>query len=230
MGSDDFFKKKKAERAARKHEQRQPKPNAFLIVTEGTKTEPNYFNGVKSYIQSKYGGQIDVQSLPEITTEGKGMSTGRLVEEALKLVSAANIQYAQVWVVFDKDDNSDFNAAIQQAENYKFGVAWSNASFEYWIYAHFNFSDTALHRDDWVAKVNQIFARRGINKGRYSKSIPSIFSLCTKHGSLKNAIANTKSIHEQHCASRKKPDRCDPCSTVYKLIEEFSPYLDELLK
>ena len=35
MGSDDLFKKRRAERQQRKHEFKIPKANSFLIVTEG---------------------------------------------------------------------------------------------------------------------------------------------------------------------------------------------------
>lgn len=47
MGSDDLFKKHRAERRKRKSETRKPKANSYLIVTEGICTEPNYFNGIK---------------------------------------------------------------------------------------------------------------------------------------------------------------------------------------
>ena len=49
--------------------------------------------------------------------------------------------YSQVWVVFDKDDFDDFDEAVALAEKYGFKVAWSNQSFEYWLYLHFNYSD-----------------------------------------------------------------------------------------
>jgi len=41
MGSDDFFKKKRAERKRRNYAYKQPKANSFLIVTEGEK--PNHY-------------------------------------------------------------------------------------------------------------------------------------------------------------------------------------------
>ena len=53
MGSDDLFKKRRAERQQRKHEFKIPKANSFLIVTEGERTEPLYFNGLKKLIEEK---------------------------------------------------------------------------------------------------------------------------------------------------------------------------------
>ena len=42
MGTDDLFKKRRAERQKRKHEFKSVNTNSFLIVTEGEKTEPLY--------------------------------------------------------------------------------------------------------------------------------------------------------------------------------------------
>lgn len=52
-------------------------------------------------------------------------------------------------MVFDKDDFDDFDLAIEMGEAKGYKVAWSNQSFEYWLYLHFRYSDSALHRDEW---------------------------------------------------------------------------------
>lgn len=46
MGSDDLFKKRRAEHKHRNYEFRKTKVNSFLIVTEGEKTEPLYLRGI----------------------------------------------------------------------------------------------------------------------------------------------------------------------------------------
>ena len=46
MGSDDIFKKRRAERKERQHSYLEPKANSFLIVTEGECTDPLYFKGL----------------------------------------------------------------------------------------------------------------------------------------------------------------------------------------
>ena len=35
-------------------------PANYLIVCEGKKTEPNYFNGLRKKIKEKYGDKVDV--------------------------------------------------------------------------------------------------------------------------------------------------------------------------
>ena len=140
MGTDEIFKKRRAKLEERKKELKTPTPNSFLIVSEGTKTEPLYFDGLAKYINEKYGNGIDVEK-PLIDTCGEGKCTVSLVEETSKIVSRSKTMYSQVWVVFDKDDFGDFDEAIELAEKSGYHVGWSNQSFEYWIFLHFNYSD-----------------------------------------------------------------------------------------
>lgn len=72
MGTDDLFKKRRADRKKRKHEYRMPRANSYLIVTEGTRTEPLYFRGIQKLIQDKLGGNVDVVELPVIDIKGEG--------------------------------------------------------------------------------------------------------------------------------------------------------------
>ena len=53
MGTDDLFKKRRAERQKRKHEFKSVNTNSFLIVTEGEKTEPLYFKACKRKLTKK---------------------------------------------------------------------------------------------------------------------------------------------------------------------------------
>lgn len=78
MGSDDLFKKRKKSRQKRKYAFRSPKADSYLIVTEGTRTEPNYFNGLKEKIVESIGGMVNVVSAPEITIYGV-YSCGRII-------------------------------------------------------------------------------------------------------------------------------------------------------
>ena len=109
MGSDDLFKKRRAERQQRKHEFKIPKANSFLIVTEGERTEPLYFNGLKKLIEEKIGGMVDIVEVPTIDVFGEGSSTEKLIEITEKRVKDAKIFYQNIWLVFDKDDFEDFD-------------------------------------------------------------------------------------------------------------------------
>ena len=101
MGTDDIFKHKREKLKERKKELRTPKPNSYLIVSEGKKTEPLYFDGLAEYINQKYGNRINTAG-PTIDTCGEGMCTVSLVEKAAKIVARSVNVYNQIWVVFDK--------------------------------------------------------------------------------------------------------------------------------
>lgn len=169
MGSDDLFKKRRGERKQRQHEYKTPKANSFLIVTEGERTEPLYFKGIQKLIKEKVGGIVDVVETPLIDIHGEGCATGKLIEITERIVKDAKIIYQNIWVVFDKDDFEDFDQAIKDGTSKGYKIAWSNQSFEYWLYLHFNYSDSALHRGVWNEKLDSIFKQYQLGDGTYKK-------------------------------------------------------------
>ena len=114
----------------------------FLIVCEGSKTEPNYFEGFR---------------VPREIYDVKGMgdNTIRLVREAIKLKEQGN--YDQVWVVMDKDDFpvDHFNGAIEMARAKNICVAYSNEAFELWYLLHFDYHDTAVSRRTYRERLSR---------------------------------------------------------------------------
>ena len=211
-------------RRQRKHETRKPRANSYLIVTEGTKTEPNYFNGLKEMIEKRVGGNVNVVSVPQIDVEGKGVSTRRLLEKTRMLVKNAKILYQNIWVVFDKDEFVDFDEAIRQGEKCGYNVAWSNQSFEYWLFLHFQYSDAALHRKDWERKLSEVFKLKGVGKP-YDKNVEDIFDVVTTYGSIKVAISNANRRMSQYEKSGLLPSEFDPGTKVHILVDDLMSYL-----
>lgn len=54
MGTDNINKRRSIERKQRISRELQTRAETWLIVCEGTKTEPNYFKALFDYINSKY--------------------------------------------------------------------------------------------------------------------------------------------------------------------------------
>lgn len=227
MGSDDLFKKRREERKRRKHEYRPINTNSFLIVTEGERTEPLYLKGIQKKIKEKMDGRIDVIEIPVIDIHGEGCGTGKLIEVTERIVKEAKILYQNVWVVFDKDDFDDFNVAIQLGKEKGYQVAWSNQSFEYWLYLHFNYSDSALHRYDWNEKLNEIFKQYNLGDGTYRKNYDNIYDLVNVYDGVNSAIRNAKRRMAGFVDERDIPSQYDPGTMVYKLVEDLKRYLDE---
>lgn len=89
-------------------------PEYHLIVSEGEKTEPNYFNGLKKDI-GENGRKIKI----EIPTRKGSKNPLMLVDSAQKYVDdyrKNDIYIKHVWVVYDKDDVPDniFNDAAEE--------------------------------------------------------------------------------------------------------------------
>lgn len=227
MGSDDLFKKRRAAREKRKHEYKNPKANTYLIVTEGERTEPLYFKGLRTLITEKIGGAVDVIELPVIDIHGRGCSTGKLIEMTDQIVKDAKIMYQEIWVVFDKDDFEDFDQAIELGESKGYHVAWSNQSFEYWLYLHFYYSDSALHRNDWADKLNDLFAQYGLGDGTYRKNYEEIYNILNQYDGVNTAIKYAKRRMAGFEKSGKRASAYDPGTTVHILVENLKKYLEE---
>ena len=73
-------------------------PEYHLIVTEGTKTEPAYFEAIKNEINRRHPQKIQLQ------IEGAGLNTVSLFEKAKALVAISPNVYKHVWIVYDTDD------------------------------------------------------------------------------------------------------------------------------
>lgn len=227
MGTDDLFKKRRAERKQRKIAYKQPKANSFLIVTEGERTEPLYFRGIQKLIQEKVGGTVNVVEIPVIDIQGEGCSTGKLIEKTDEIVNKANIIYQNVWVVFDKDDFNDFDQAIKDGIDRGYKVAWSNQSFEYWLYLHFNYSVSALHRDAWNEKLDEIFKQYHLGNGKYQKNYEDIYTMVNMFDGVNTAIKFAKRRMTDFDERSMKPSEYDPGTMVHKLVEELKKYLEE---
>jgi hypothetical protein len=108
----------------------------FLIVCEGTQTEPNYF---RSFRVPKV--VIDI--------EGLGRNPTQIVEYAIDRRSEDD--FDQVWCVFDRDSFpvSDITKAVALAKKNNIQIAYSNEAFELWYILHFQFLNAAIPRSDY---------------------------------------------------------------------------------
>lgn len=227
MGTDDIFKRKRADRKQRRHEFKIPKANSYLIVTEGKRTEPLYFKGLQKIILQKIGGSVEVVEAPVIEISGEGCSTGKLIEAADRIVKNAKIIYQNVWLVFDRDDFADFDKAINAGLDKGYKIAWSNPSFEYWLYLHFSYSDSALHRNEWMRKLNELFKVHQLGDGCYRKNDENIYNIVNTFGGVDIAINHAKRRMKDYDKNILKPSQYNPGTMVWLLVEELRKYLIE---
>lgn len=225
MGSDDLFKNRRAARKKRDHDFRAPKANSYLIVTEGKKTEPLYFGGLKEKILEFVGGTVDIVDIPQIDIHGEGSSTEKLIEITEEYVSKAKIIYQNIWVLFDKDDFTDFDSAVDLGKSKGYSVGWSNQCFEYWIFLHFEYSDSDLHRSQWNKKLNDLFKMHHLTEHGYKKNLANLYTLLDSIDGVTTAIKNAKHRMTDYREGIDKPSEISPGTTVYLLVEQLLNYI-----
>jgi hypothetical protein len=217
------------DRSAKYYQQQKgPKPNSrykrkfYLIVCEGEKTEPNYFEGLKRDLPP------GVLTTVQIQIEGTGRNTLSLIDEALRLKKEYEKRTTRpvdkLWTVFDRDSFSpnDFNSAILQCENSKpkIGCAWSNEAFELWYLLHFNYYCNGIQRDGYKRLIERNLKPKVGEGYRYKKNSEEMYNILKEHGSLTDAIRNAKRLAEVYAGREDFADH-NPRTMVYKLVEEL---------
>lgn len=188
---------------------------SVLIVCEGTKTEPNYFEA----FAKKQQGII----VYDIEVKGLGRGTKDVVEKAIALKNKNN--YDRVWAVFDKDEfpAKDFNEAIALGEKNGVEVAWSNEAFELWYLYHFQNVTTGVSRKDYEEKisaaVNASTKYNSKKKYKYTKKDPNNYAVMTTYGSMDFAMQYAEAKHLEYTDSRYANQ--NPCTTVYRLVRQL---------
>lgn len=190
-----------------------------LIVTEGTKTEPQYFEALRDHINKNEKNRIQLEII------GTGKNTRGLFEYARDLVSKSPNGYSHVWLVYDKDDFPDdrFNVTVSLCENYsiKDGVTyhaiWSNECIELWFLLHFSYMQSDLHRFEYFPKLTECLAQYG----EYRKNREDMFDILLPN--LDIAIENAVKLSDEH--KGRTPADSAPCTKMYELMQKFKPYL-----
>ncbi len=207
--------RKQAKAAKKRQENVRDEHVRFLIVCEGEKTEPFYFDALVKNCTS---------TVREVTIEGEGMATIALVEQTKKIKEDLERQNAmrfdRVWVVFDKDDFEDFNDAIALARRYGFKSAWTNEAFELWYILHFQYLDTGISRDTYLEKLGDAFRKSmGDEKFRYEKGNPKIYHLLQRYGQENLAKRYAEKLRKMHRGNDYATHK--PCTMVDVLVKEL---------
>lgn len=194
----------------------------YLIVCEGEKTEPNYFQGLKDDLPK------GVLTYCQIDIEGTGRNTQSLVDESLRLKEAyekdSNRPIDRLWVVFDRDSftANDFNNAILRCQNAtpEIGCAWSNEAFELWYLLHFQYYENGMSRRDYKGLIENSLKPFAGNNFRYEKNSEEMYTLLKQYGSLDDAIRNAKRL-AVNFGNRQDYANHNPCTMVWQLVEEL---------
>ena len=187
----------------------------FLIVCEGEKTEPYYFEAL-----------VDANSsaVREVSIEGQGMATMALVDQAQQIRKELELKnktrFDRVWIVFDKDSFQDFNQAIAKAKRLGMKTAWTNEAFELWYYLHFEYLDAAIGRHEYLSRLRNFIGKCiGDKNFWYQKGSKENYRLITTYGNEEIAKRHAKRLRRMYNDTNYAAH--NPCTQVDLLVEEL---------
>lgn len=205
---------------ARRDKPKKIQPEYHLIVTEGTDTEPAYFQSIKDEINSQYRDRIQLHIF------GEGDNTLNLFERARQKAVANPNGYKHVWVVYDTDDfpAEHINKTAELCasagnEEVTYHAIWSNQCIELWFLLHFSYMQSDLHRKEYWPKLTEWLET--LSAGKYEKNRPDMFFVLRPY--MDAAIANAKRLDANN--EGKPPASAAPGTKMYILIEKLLPYL-----
>jgi ElaB/YqjD/DUF883 family membrane-anchored ribosome-binding protein len=179
----------------------------FLIVCEGTETEPNYFASFKN--------ELKTQAFLKI--EPAGMVSLSVVKKAKRLKDEDS-EYDEVWCVFDRDFKSEnknqqnFNEAIEFAKRNNINLAVSNDAFELWFLLHYEYYSSETHRSD----LKQILSDKKRLGTKYKKNSEDMYEKLKDK--QPEAIKNAKKLWNECDRNYNK----NPSTTVFQLVEKLN--------
>lgn len=188
MGSEDLFHRRKARAGAQLQRQKRERARnkRYLIVCEGTKTEPYYLRELLD----------DLGIRPQVVriAPNDGVSPDRVVAHAVALYeqdAVAGDPFDTVYCVFDRDRHTTFDAAVQRtrdlnAAGQPFVAITSTPCFEVWLLLHFGYSDQPFHAAGKKSVGDQVVSALKTKPGfaKYGKGQKGIY------GQLKDRLAD----------------------------------------
>ncbi len=187
---------------------------SILIVCEGEKSEPIYFNALKAKLRLII---VDVEII------GKGAAPITVVNSAIDLreqrkrkakKSLTKAEYEIIYCVFDVEaptPHGSLTGAVGMAHAHNLEVILSNPCFEYWYILHFRKTSAPFSSSQNVKSA----LRR--EHSAYSESDTTIFNVV--YPKTSDAIKHSKEVlKEQHNDSEDLSD-CNPSTHVHKIVE-----------
>lgn len=188
-----------AQRGRRGRPHRQP-ARRILVVTEGTRTEPQYVEGLNRYLRSKGATAI-------VKPVSVGKDPLKVVQKCVEKRSEAaqnDKGYDDCVCLVDVDEHQTLSAAVQLAEREEIRLLISNLKFEAWLRWHAEDKRSALSS----AQLDELVTRLGLVKG---KMLSQSFPFHQVHDACKTARA----IDPEMRPGRKGPD---PSSSMPILV------------
>lgn len=193
-----------------------------LIVCEGSKTEPGYFEKLKHYLRL-----ASVEPRPiDVVVEGEGFQSAPLavVRYAIGLRDERNKEirrgatnesrFDEIWCVFDTESepfSESFLAAVELAKKNRFHLVVSNPAFEFWYLVHYELTTRSfLDADEVIQQLKRYvpeYEKRSVPENGLFARLPT-------------AIANSEGVKDQ-LAEVYRGDFPNPSTSVEKIVKSL---------
>lgn len=176
MAKSRHWREREARALARKKGKRPPYPRV-LIVCEGAKTEPLYFEDIRKQTR------VPSAHIKVIHSEG---TQPRQVVDCAEDTFKATKEYEWVFAVFDRDDHTTYNDALTRAaaldnalknderKPVRFVAVPSVPCFELWLLLHYADIQAYFHRHEIINRL------RGHIPG-YQKGTENVYATTSPH-------------------------------------------------
>ncbi|MBA6231989.1 MULTISPECIES: RloB family protein [unclassified Colwellia] len=219
MGTDNLFHKRKAKASdgLERRKARRASYDKVLIVCEGEKTEPNYFNELINFYKL---------NTANVEIDGTcGSSPKSVFERALELYQKEECKgdaFDKVYCVFDKDSHGTYDETLIRISAQKprgvFHSAISVPCFEYWLLLHFQYTTKPYHATGSSSIGNEVLKDLKAVFPEYAKGSDDIFERLS--GQLEFAKSNA-----QRSLAHALTDHTDnPTTYIHELVD----YLQKL--
>ena len=164
MASDNSPKERQQKQLERK-QGRRASYDRILIVSEGSKTEPNYFREIRAAYRL-HTANVEVRPCELGTAPIQVMQYAQaLFEDGDRHKHIQRRAFEKVYAVFDRDDHDSYHEALTLAtsldgklrndtkQSVTFRAIASVPSFELWLLLHFEDIQAPLHRDDVMRRL-----------------------------------------------------------------------------
>ncbi|TVQ34747.1 MAG: RloB domain-containing protein [Wenzhouxiangella sp.] len=214
MGSDDLFRKRRAQekQALKRRHYRRARYEKVLIVCEGGKTEPQYFNELRDFYRLQATNVVisgDCGSDP--------MSVYRTAKDVFARHSNAGDPFNRVYCVFDQDSHAGYQPALNAITSARPAGVWqaitSVPCFEFWVLLHHTYTTQAFRPAGPRSGCQQLIRTLGGYLPNYAKGQAGLFERL--HGQLDFAIANAERALQHAQATGTD----NPTTSVHKLVE-----------
>lgn len=203
MGTDNLFHKRRERRARElmRIQKIRAAHDVILILCEGTKTEPNYFKGLRSHLRLNKESIV----IPERFKGNDPLSLVYTAEEEFikELKGDPEKQgYDHVFVVFDKDSHTTYNDALQKihglSKRYKdkFKAIVSIPCFEFWLFLHFEDATRPYAASGNDSICDNVMRDLKVHVPDYDKGSRTVFEMT--YPAVEQAVSRAQLLERRH--------------------------------